>query len=314
MPEAFPSMWQTVEHLWRWTNLLVRLDLVALALMFGQVFVLLSLAFCRSYPGRPATTNDKLGPSLGLRPREVVWDLQNFARDVRWIASAAPFLGLVGACLQILSAFRGFDMSRQDALVMEASRIAASLLSTGAGILVAIPAIGAYNYICSRIGWFQCKICDVSQKPSRERRLPLASPFSALPTFGLLAAAALAICVAAFMVLPRFHASKGLHVRLLEIGRLEPEKPSLTQPILIRLLATKTGSPIIYVDSRQTRAEDLSLGLQTYVGRDHRVANVAADSNLSWAEVANAIDTVKGLGGDVVLLTAPPNSYFGRKW
>lgn len=41
-----------------------------------------------------------------------------------------------------------------------------------------------------------------------------------------------------------------------------------------------------------------------------RIVNVAADKDVLWADVASAIDVARRLDLNVVLLTAPPISYF----
>ncbi len=66
------------------------------------------------------------------------------------IAYTAPFFGLVGTCFGILSAFRGIGMERAAAVAMMASDIAAALITTAAGLLVAVPAVWSYNRLRTR--------------------------------------------------------------------------------------------------------------------------------------------------------------------
>jgi biopolymer transport protein ExbD len=196
---------------------------------------------------------------------------------------------------------------------MIASIIAASLITTAAGILVAIPATCFYNYLCTRIDLPESETGNISRKVSARGNFPLAKAFSALPTFAVIAAPALAISLLGFMVLPPTHSPMGLHVRLLKIGSLDAERPPLVKPTMVRILDS-AGRPNVYVDSRPTRQDELNNALQASLNRN-RTVDVAADGNVLWADVANAIGVIVGLGGDVVLLTAaPPNSDSGHNW
>jgi len=62
------------------------------------------------------------------------------------IASVAPFVGLLGTVLGIISAFRAVSMTSSGGASMVALGIAEALVGTAAGLIVAIPALLAYNY------------------------------------------------------------------------------------------------------------------------------------------------------------------------
>jgi biopolymer transport protein ExbB len=66
------------------------------------------------------------------------------------IAYTAPFLGLVGTCFRILSAFRGIGMEKHAALAMMSSDVAKALIATATGIVVAVPAVWSYNHLRAR--------------------------------------------------------------------------------------------------------------------------------------------------------------------
>jgi hypothetical protein len=87
----------------------------------------------------------------------------------------------------------------------------------------------------------------------------------------------------------------------------------LTRAVLIRLLDTSEGPAAVFVNSRRTpqdKVKDLLQGSR----RPRQIVHIAADKEVRWADVVNAIDVAEGLDGHVVLLTAAPNSYSGHNW
>jgi biopolymer transport protein TolQ len=70
------------------------------------------------------------------------------------ISSTAPFVGLLGTVMGIVTAFQQMAASGSGGLGTVSGGIAEALVTTAFGLLVAIPAVMAYNYIQSRIdGW-----------------------------------------------------------------------------------------------------------------------------------------------------------------
>ena len=62
-------------------------------------------------------------------------------------ASGAPFLGLLGTVWGVMSTFSAVAMKGQADLATMAPGVAAALVTTVAGLLVAIPSMFAYNYL-----------------------------------------------------------------------------------------------------------------------------------------------------------------------
>jgi biopolymer transport protein ExbD len=97
----------------------------------------------------------------------------------------------------------------------------------------------------------------------------------------------------------------GLSVRLLEIGALDSQHPAT--PLIIQMDAKTYGALAFYVNSKETAPGALENELRRDLDASaHRIAYVEAESNARWTDVVNVIDTVKGLGADVVLITACP--------
>ena len=67
------------------------------------------------------------------------------------IGSTAPFVGLLGTVIGIIHAFRGLAAQAASAHTAVAAGIAEALVNTAMGLLVAIPAVVAYNYFSSRL-------------------------------------------------------------------------------------------------------------------------------------------------------------------
>lgn len=88
---------------------------------------------------------------LGAAEDKFFLDLEHLLVHLATTISVAPFLGLLGTVWGILVAFQ--EMGRQASTGMTAfgPGISEALVSTVAGLLVAIPALLGYNYIGSRI-------------------------------------------------------------------------------------------------------------------------------------------------------------------
>jgi len=65
------------------------------------------------------------------------------------ISSAAPFIGLFGTVIGIMTSFQAIAGSKNTSLAVVAPGIAEALLATAIGLLAAIPAVIAYNKLSS---------------------------------------------------------------------------------------------------------------------------------------------------------------------
>lgn len=68
------------------------------------------------------------------------------------IGSAAPFIGLFGTVIGIMTSFQAIAGSKSTNLAVVAPGIAEALLATALGLLAAIPAVIAYNKLTSDAG------------------------------------------------------------------------------------------------------------------------------------------------------------------
>ena len=68
------------------------------------------------------------------------------------IGSAAPFVGLFGTVIGIMTSFQAIAGSQQTSLAVVAPGIAEALLATAIGLVAAIPAVIAYNKLSADAG------------------------------------------------------------------------------------------------------------------------------------------------------------------
>ena len=78
--------------------------------------------------------------------------------------SAAPFIGLLGTVWGIMDAFQGIGESGSAALAVVAPAIAEALVTTAAGLGVAIPAVMAYNFYVNWIRQLTAEMDACSEK------------------------------------------------------------------------------------------------------------------------------------------------------
>ncbi|MFN7948592.1 MAG: MotA/TolQ/ExbB proton channel family protein [Blastocatellia bacterium] len=70
------------------------------------------------------------------------------------IGSTAPFVGLFGTVVGIITAFQGMRNAESAGIAAIAGGISEALFTTAFGLLVAIPAVWAFNYFSSRVDNF----------------------------------------------------------------------------------------------------------------------------------------------------------------
>ena len=194
----------------------------------------------------------------------------------------------------------------QGFVLMVVSGIQAALLSTAAGILVAVPATLSHNYLRTRIDLLES---SMSHGTRRKRMLPHRARLSAFP-FAPIAASVLAVIFVAFIAFPRFHNAQGLPVGLVRIGALRDSNHLSIEPIVVTVEGVKGSGPsVVFVNSKETPWDELEsqLGNQLQVRPPDSLTYVQADDGVLWKDVANAIDIVEGLRGHVVLLTSTPD-------
>ncbi len=85
---------------------------------------------------------------------EAVTTLERRMTWLATIASASPFVGLFGTVMGVVDAFHGLGTSGTATLRAVAPGISEALITTAAGLFVAVPALVAYNQFNARIRMF----------------------------------------------------------------------------------------------------------------------------------------------------------------
>ncbi len=67
------------------------------------------------------------------------------------VGATAPFVGLLGTTMGIVNAFTGMAASGSGGIASISAGVAEALITTAFGLLVAIPAVWAYNYFTTKI-------------------------------------------------------------------------------------------------------------------------------------------------------------------
>jgi biopolymer transport protein TolQ len=78
------------------------------------------------------------------------------------VGASAPFVGLFGTVVGILSAFNEISVQGNASLSTVAAPIGNALFATAAGLFAAIPAVVAYNHFVSRIRVFDTEMSNFS--------------------------------------------------------------------------------------------------------------------------------------------------------
>lgn len=109
------------------------------------------------------------GPPRNLTPLErsaqtaASESITGLERRMTWLATIAatsPFVGLFGTVMGIVDAFHGLGTSGAATLRAVAPGISEALITTAAGLFVAIPAVVAYNQFTARIRVFAAATDD----------------------------------------------------------------------------------------------------------------------------------------------------------
>ena len=80
------------------------------------------------------------------------------------IAAIAPFIGLLGTVMGIIDAFHGLGQSGAATLRAVAPGISEALITTAAGLVVAIPAVVGYNQLTARLREFAARMDDFGRE------------------------------------------------------------------------------------------------------------------------------------------------------
>jgi biopolymer transport protein TolQ len=122
-----------------------------LAQVFEDVYETYKRQTGGSGPPRNLTTLER---SAQTAASEAVTNLERRMTGLATIASTTVYVGLFGTVMGIIDAFRGLGTAGTATLRAVAPGISEALITTAAGLFVAIPALVAYNQLTARIRVF----------------------------------------------------------------------------------------------------------------------------------------------------------------
>jgi biopolymer transport protein TolQ len=113
------------------------------------------------------------GPPRSLTPLERTAQtaaseaVTTLERRLTWLAtigSTSPFIGLFGTVMGVVDAFHGLGTAGTATLRAVAPGISEALITTAAGLFVAVPAVAAYNIFTARVRTFASATDDFSRE------------------------------------------------------------------------------------------------------------------------------------------------------
>ena len=91
-------------------------------------------------------------------------DLKKGIPSLATIGATAPFVGLLGTVVGIITAFQGIAATGSGGLGSVSAGISEALVETALGLVVAIPAVWFYNYLTGRIEYFNVEMDNSSSE------------------------------------------------------------------------------------------------------------------------------------------------------
>ncbi|MBI2787242.1 MAG: MotA/TolQ/ExbB proton channel family protein [Elusimicrobia bacterium] len=104
------------------------------------------------------TNRDERKRAAERASQRAVAELEKGISTLGTIASVAPFIGLFGTVLGVMRAFKDLASAAGAGPGLVAVGISEALICTAAGLLVAIPAVAAFNHFNQKISQFESEL------------------------------------------------------------------------------------------------------------------------------------------------------------
>jgi biopolymer transport protein TolQ len=105
-------------------------------------------------------TVDTVARALERQAQREVQQLRRGQGLLGTVSSTAPFVGLLGTVMGIVTAFQQMAATGSGGLATVSAGIAEALVTTAIGLLVAIPAVFAFNFLQS---WVDARAVDIAE-------------------------------------------------------------------------------------------------------------------------------------------------------
>jgi len=117
-------------------------------------------AFARSQGAHAEHVVESVGRALERQTQRELQMLKRGQSIVATVSSTAPFVGLLGTVMGIVTSFQEMGKTGSGGLGTVSGGIAEALVTTAFGLLVAIPAVFAFNYLQ---GWVDARGVDLAE-------------------------------------------------------------------------------------------------------------------------------------------------------
>jgi biopolymer transport protein ExbB/TolQ len=114
----------------------------------------------RTAPKESEAAVDSVARALERQASREVQTLKRGLGILATVGSTAPFVGLLGTVMGIVTAFQKMAESGSGGLGTVSAGIAEALVTTAMGLLVAIPAVMGFNFLQ---GWVDGRAVDISE-------------------------------------------------------------------------------------------------------------------------------------------------------
>lgn len=92
-----------------------------------------------------------LAALLGEEAKALRWEAEQRLAALGTIANTAPFIGLFGTVVGVIHAFQSISRAAGAGPTVVAAGISEALVTTAAGLFVAVPAVFAFNFFLKRV-------------------------------------------------------------------------------------------------------------------------------------------------------------------
>lgn len=99
---------------------------------------------------------------MARRSEQLSAELRSGMNVLASVGSISPFVGLFGTVIGIITAFEGIAKSGSGGLGAVSAGISEALIETAFGLMVAIPAVLAFNYLSARIETIELAISSAA--------------------------------------------------------------------------------------------------------------------------------------------------------
>lgn len=114
--------------------------------------------------GQPMPPSDLLAERMVSLRQKLVDDLKDRVWILGTIGSLSPFIGLFGTVVGIIKSFAAIGATGETGFAVVAAGISEALVATAVGILVAVIAMGFYNYLQIRIERLENVVTELSNQ------------------------------------------------------------------------------------------------------------------------------------------------------